>query len=88
MDINIHKFNSMAKKALEVLITRFEQMSINIAFCIESRLVILLAYLPENSLFDRDDSELPETVLGCASLNRPTPGYAPMWMATSATKSS
>lgn len=56
MDINIHSFGSLPKKALEVMFTRFHQMQISMGFCIESR----------------DEKEMPEVLFGCARLNMPT----------------
>jgi len=54
-DINVHRFASLPKKALQTLLSRFERMNISTAFCIESR----------------EDDELPETLFGCGSINRP-----------------
>lgn len=55
MDINVHKFSSLPKKALEVLFNRFETMVLSVGFCIESI----------------EDNEMPETLLGCFQLNKP-----------------
>ena len=56
MDINVHKFGSVPKKALQMLISRFDKMYINVGFCIESR----------------EDSEMPEVLFGVAALNKPS----------------
>ena len=63
MDINVHKFSSVPKKALEVLFNRFDKMIISIGFCIESR----------------TEDEMPETLFGCVTLNRPTHTMAFDW---------
>jgi hypothetical protein len=55
MDINGHRFNSMAKGALLSLMPSFDRMVISTAFCIESR----------------KDDEMPETVFGCSTWNKP-----------------
>jgi hypothetical protein len=64
MDINVHKFHSLPKKALQVMFNRFETMVISMGFCIESR----------------EDEEMPETLLGCASINKPNPLGAAPWV--------
>ncbi len=56
MDVNVHKFGSIPKQALQVLLNRFDKMYINIGFCIESR----------------EDAEMPEVLFGCACLNKPS----------------
>lgn len=56
MDINVHKFGSIPKQALQALLNRFDKMYINIGFCIESR----------------EETEMPEVLFGCASLNKPS----------------
>ena len=61
MDINIHSFASVPKKALEVLFSRFEEMVIAVGFCIESR----------------EDEEMPETLFGTCLLTRPDHRLAP-----------
>jgi hypothetical protein len=43
-----------------VVCHRFDQMFIHTGFCIESR----------------DDDEMPETLVGCAALNKPSPANA------------
>jgi hypothetical protein len=63
MDINIHKFGSLPKKALEIMFNRFDQMVISMGFCIESRV----------------DDEMPETLFGCVTLIRPTYSKAFPW---------
>jgi hypothetical protein len=55
MDINIHKFASLPKKALKMMLNQFPGMSISAGMCIESR----------------NDGEMPETLFGCVDLNRP-----------------
>jgi hypothetical protein len=60
-DINVHRFAAVPKKALSTLLDRFDKMFIDVGFCIESR----------------EDAEMPETILGCASLNKPVPSAAP-----------
>jgi hypothetical protein len=61
MDINIHSFASVPKKALEVLFSRFENMIIAVGFCIESR----------------TDEDMPEALFGSALLTRPQHTLAP-----------
>ena len=56
MDINVHSFGSVPKKALQTMMSRFDRMLINVGFCIESL----------------NDNEMPETLFGCASLNQPS----------------
>jgi hypothetical protein len=63
MDINVHKFASVPKKALEVMFNRFDKMVISAGFCIESR----------------SDDEMPEALLGSVQLNFPTYSQAPQW---------
>ena len=63
MDINIHKFGTVPKKALDFLFNRFDQMVISMGFCIESRI----------------DEEMPETLFGCVTLNRPMYSMAFSW---------
>jgi len=62
-DINVHRFSSVPKKALQILLGRFDKMFIDAGFCIESR----------------EDEEMPETILGCATLNRPVSSEAPQF---------
>jgi hypothetical protein len=45
---------------VRVLCHRFDKMFIHTGFCIESR----------------DDDEMPETLVGCAALNKPSPANA------------
>lgn len=40
MDINVHKFGSVPRKALQMLVSRFDKMYINVGFCIESRRIL------------------------------------------------
>ena len=63
MDINVHRFGSVPKKALEVLFNRFDQMVISMGFCIESR----------------EENEMPEILFGTATLHRPTHTMAYKW---------
>lgn len=63
MDINVHMFASAPKKALEIMFHRFEEMFITVGFCIESR----------------EEDEMPETLFGCATLNRVSYSKAPKW---------
>ena len=51
MDINLHRFSSMAKKGLQILIPYFSEMTVSCGFTIESEA----------------DDEMPETLFGCAS---------------------
>lgn len=63
MDINVHRFSSVPKKGLSVMMDRFDRMDISIAFCIEGR----------------EDDEMPEVVLGCTRIHRPDYTKAPHW---------
>eukprot|EP01038_Epipyxis_sp_PR26KG_P004811 gene4811-6740_t len=63
MDINVHRFGSVPKKALEVLFNRFDQMVISMGFCIESR----------------EENEMPEILFGTATLHQPTHTMAYKW---------
>lgn len=63
VDVNVHQFSSLPKKALSILLSQFDQMNIAAAFCIESR----------------EDDEMPETLLGCAGIVRPSYLKAPHW---------
>lgn len=63
MDINVHKFASLPKRALEVLFHRFDKMVISAGFCIESR----------------TDGEMPEALFGAAQINFPTHQMTPPW---------
>lgn len=60
LDINIHRFASVPKKGLSIILDKFDKMYINTGFCIESR----------------EEDEMPETLVGCASLNKPSPASA------------
>jgi len=62
MDINVHRFASVPKKALATLISRFDKMFVKMGFCVESR----------------EDNEMPETLFGCAALNKMSVD-APKW---------
>ena len=46
MDVNIHKFATAPKKALQIMMGSFDKMFISAGFCIESR----------------EDNEMPETL--------------------------
>lgn len=63
MDINIHRFASVPKKALSVMFARFSEMIISMGFCIESR----------------EENEMPETLFGSITLNKPTHTDAFNW---------
>ena len=54
MDINVHRFGFPAKRGLYHLQEKFKDMICEVGFTIEGR----------------DDSELPEVMLGIAKLNR------------------
>lgn len=56
MDINVHRFNSLAKKGLQALMSRFDKLYMDIGFCIESR----------------EDKEMPEVIFGCSKLFKPS----------------
>ncbi len=56
----MHRFANLPKKALETMFHRFDQMVICVGFCIESK----------------DEHEMPETLFGCATLNRPSHQHA------------
>jgi len=55
MDVNVHRFAAVPKRALEVLFSRFDKMVIAAGFCVESR----------------EDGEMPEALLGAAQINFP-----------------
>mmetsp|Transcript_31776 Transcript_31776/g.53595 ORF Transcript_31776/g.53595 Transcript_31776/m.53595 type:complete len:401 (+) Transcript_31776:213-1415(+) len=63
MDINIHRFASVPKRALEVMFHRFDQMVISMGFCIESR----------------EDAEMPEALFGAVQVNFPSHKTAAQW---------
>lgn len=63
MDINIHKFSSVPKKALEVLFNKFNQMFVSIGLCIESE----------------EDAEMPEMLFGVITLNKIGPDKSVKW---------
>lgn len=63
MDINVHRFGSVPRRALQIMKDRFDRMNISIGFCIESR----------------EEDEMPERLFGCASLNKPIYMNAPKW---------
>ena len=52
MDINLHRFSSVAKQGLQVLIPYFERMNVTAGFTIEST----------------EDDEMPETLFGTATV--------------------
>ena len=53
MDVRVHKFSYLAKKGLNFLSSKFEEIVLDIGFTIESR----------------SDDEMPEQLLCCAQLN-------------------
>jgi hypothetical protein len=61
MDINVHKFGTVPKKALSIMLNNFEHMRLCTGFCIESR----------------QDAEMPETLLGCAGIIKPNYKISP-----------
>ena len=63
MDINVHKFASLPKRALESMFNRFDKMVFSAAFCVESR----------------TDEEMPEALFGAAQINFPTHTRTPHW---------
>jgi hypothetical protein len=63
MDVNVHKFNSLSKQALQILFNRFEEMIISFGFCVESR----------------GDDEMPETLFGSVTLNCPNHSESVPW---------
>ncbi len=63
MDINIHKFSSVPKKALEVLFHKFGEMFVSIGLCIESE----------------ENNEMPETLFGVMTLNKISPAASVKW---------
>jgi hypothetical protein len=63
IDLNVHKFGSLPKKALATLIDKFVAMRISTAFCIESRV----------------DGEMPETMLCSSTCYKPSYEKALRW---------
>lgn len=61
VDVNVHNFGAAARTALQIL--RFDAMTANWGFCIESK----------------DDSEMPEVLFGCMCLNRQMLSLADEW---------
>ena len=55
IDVNVHEFGSLPKKALGILMDKFSKMRVSTGFCIESR----------------DDDEMPETLLGVSTTYKP-----------------
>jgi hypothetical protein len=55
MDINGHRFNAIAKGALQSILPSFPEVICSFGFCLEGR----------------EDSELPEILFGCATWNKP-----------------
>ena len=55
MDINGHRFNAIAKGALQSILPIFPEVICSFGFCLEGR----------------EDSELPEILFGCATWNKP-----------------
>jgi len=62
VDVNVHQFGTAARTALQVM--RFDLMTANFGFCIESR----------------EDAEMPEVILGCLCLNRTLLSIADEWV--------
>lgn len=63
VDVNVHQFSSMPKKALGILIDKFASMRVSTGFCIESR----------------EDAEMPETLLGLSTTYKPDYTKAVQW---------
>jgi len=63
--INTHAFGAVCRKALSVLLDKIPDMYFDVGFVIESR----------------DDEEMPETLLGYGSMNKPVAAAAPDWEA-------
>jgi hypothetical protein len=55
MDIHTHMFSLVAKQTIQYIMTKTCKMLMSIGFTIEGR----------------EDSELPEILLGCIALNKP-----------------
>ena len=55
IDVNVHEFASMPKKALGILMDKFAKMRVSTGFCIESK----------------EDEEMPETLLGLSTMYKP-----------------
>jgi len=66
MDINLHRFATVAKKGLQVLIPYFEKMRVTAGFTIESV----------------EDSEMPECLFGCGTCVRVNYRTAPDFVST------
>ena len=56
MDINGHRFNAIAKGALQSILPSFPEVVCSFGFCLEGR----------------EDDELPEILFGCATWNKPS----------------
>ena len=54
IDINVHKYSSIPKQALQMLYPKLASMSVVFGFCVESR----------------EDSDMPETLTGCVTMNK------------------
>ncbi len=63
VDVNVHEFGSLPKKALGILMDKFNAMRVSTGFCIESR----------------DDEEMPETLLGVSTTYKPDYEKAVHW---------
>lgn len=63
VDLNVHKFGSVPKKALATMIDKFSSMRVSSGFCIESR----------------SDEEMPETMLGVSTTYKPDHSKAMQW---------
>jgi hypothetical protein len=64
MDINVHNFGTIARKGMEIMFNNFSKMVIEVGFCIEGR----------------QDSELPEVLIGCVQMDRPDYERAIPWI--------
>ena len=63
IDLNVHKFGSVPKKALATMIDKFSSMRVSSGFCIESQ----------------EDDEMPETMLGVSTTYKPDHSKAMQW---------
>lgn len=63
IDVNVHEFGSLPKKALGILMDKFAGMRVSTGFCIESR----------------EDEEMPETLLGLSTTYKPDYKAAVHW---------
>jgi hypothetical protein len=63
IDLNVHKFGSLPKKALATMIDKFDAMRVSTGFCIESR----------------EEGEMPETMLCSSTCYKPSCEKALRW---------